>query len=1012
MIMKTALVVIAMAAFNSAAFGKDGRTYFDAEMLARIREKIDTQPWAAGQVDALRSQSAWYLSKSDQHLWDMVPPPEQMRAINVCIAHDCPVCGDEITRKAGHYPWTMDRDKPFKLTCPVCKGTYPENDFQPWNTAGLEGEPETGERVVDNGLGWVGPDDRRYWFVSYYIFWQRWSRDILEGMRLLSETYVATGDPVYARKCAVLLVRVADMYDRFDYATQCYHEGRFGVNGRISDYIWSTGNNLRIALAYDAVYPIFDDPQLLAYLNERAIAQPRERIEQNMLYPMVRDVMSGYVAGNQGMHQKTLCILAIVLDNDDPQRGPTTAQMRDWIMTGPGRTEDLLWNGFWREGLGGESSPSYSSGWCLNFYQVAELLPKLGVEIWDNPKLKKMADVGIDMTIAGRFGPCIGDSGGWQGSGPIGITSHLQGPAFMRYGDVRHAQALARINAKSRDLFIDDFDEQRVAAVVAEHGTELELNTRDLGGYGLAILESGDAEHRRGAAMYYGFAGGGHGHQDRLNIQMWAFDRAMMTEDGYPTPFTRVDFWRWRQTGTYKHYCVVVDETTQTSLDAGDLNTLVATPTVQLMDASAAAAYPGMVSLYQRTSALIDISPQDGYLLDIFRVRGGSQHDWSFHGPAFFELQVTDGAFGPTQTNGTLAGEDIPFGAHPPNTSGYHGLYNVRRMTPDGMWQATWHKADEDLSMTMTMPANCAQQVIVADGSPELQPGNPDVIQYVLGRNQSTGDAPLSSNYVAIVEPHRGAANVRQVRHLNAVHTPPGAIGVAVERHGEVDLVHSSPLSGKAVVWHGAEQPLAAQAEFAIVTLDAEGVKRAVIVDGVSLRYGDIELHAEPSPRGRVHAVDLANNRIIIDQLLSDPAAWQDSVAIFGNELHSTSYTIVEAVDQGDKTALHFGDTLLIIGMGAVAQVDGNALLSDRDLSGYGRVDGGKHQGRWLYNESRTRGFRINAIQGRTFALDSTDVNLDDVFIDADGDGRRLYWISGLGPGDTYRMPATTHYQR
>jgi hypothetical protein len=396
-------------------------------------------------------------------------------------------------------------------------------------------------------------------------------------------------------------------------------------------------------------------------------------------------------------------------------------------------------------------------------------------------------------------------------------------------------------------------------------------------------------------------------------------------------------------------------------------------------------------------------------------VRGGSQHDWCFHGPAFFDLAVTGGAFGPTQTQGTLAGEDIAFGEppeNPGNTSGYHGLYNVRRMNPDGLWRATWRKADEDLSMTMTMPADCAQQVIVADASPEVQPGNPDEIQYVLGRNLAADNKPLDSTFVAIVEPHKGAANVQSAQRLTAVHTPPGAVGLLVERQGETDLVHSSPMTDKPVVWHGGDDALSAHGAFAMVTVDGQGVKRAVLIDGTLLRYGDFELRAAPSPRGRVADVDLANNAIVIDTPLDDPAAWRDGVVILGNDLHSSSYTVVDATAAGETTTLRFGDTLLIIGMGAAAGIDGATVTSDRELIANQRIDGGKHAGRWLYNESRTRGFRITNISSRAFTLDSDGADLDAVFADDDGDGRRLYWISEVGPGDAYFMPRTTHFQR
>ena len=51
--------------------------------------------------------------------------------------------------------------------------------------------------------------------------------------------------------------------------------------------------------------------------------------------------------------------------------------------------------------------------------------------------------------------------------------------------------------------------------------TEIDCHTRDIGGYGLMILEAGGA-NACGLSLYYGSAAGGHGHHDRLNIEMGA----------------------------------------------------------------------------------------------------------------------------------------------------------------------------------------------------------------------------------------------------------------------------------------------------------------------------------------------------------------------------------------------------------------------------------------------------------------------------------------------------------
>lgn len=1134
------------------------RTFYTAERVAQARQKVAQHEWASRQLQASRDACAWVLEMSDQELWDFVPPPEQARALNVHFGADCPVHGTEIHRAAANYPWIMSRDKPFKVQCPVGKEYYPSNDFQPWNTQGAQGKPETGPGYVDHGLGWADENGKRYWFVGYYIFWQRWRQDILPTIDQLAQAYLLTGEPQYARKCAVLLARIAADYERFDYPTQAYHNGRWpsGIRGRILDYIWETGTINGIARACDAVRPaLAEDAELRAFLQTKGIADPWGHLETRMLHIMARDIMRGFIRGNAGMHQDALATVAIVLNNHDAQRGPTTEEMCDWLLRGGGEMEDLLWNGFYRDGHGGESSPGYSSGWCVHFYQTAALLERLGIDIWSNPKLKKLADIGLDLSVGGEFAPSIGDSGSLRGTRRLGWSRFLQGPAFRHYGDPRHAKALALLKAKDEDLWNDLVDEEGVAEVVAREGTDLGLSTRLLGGYGLAILESGEGEHRRGVSMYYGHAGGGHGHFDRLTLEMIAYGQPMLTEMGYPAHWApKATYWT---NNTTSHYGVLINETGQKTMYAGRLNTLASAPGLQLMDAAAEdVAYPDVASVYRRTTALIDISPERSYLLDLFRVQGGYQHDWSFHGPAFPEFTVDGMQPGPVQTKGTLAGEETAFGEIPrqhvagggisfalndaqgliddtrpyadrslegwtlgsggvltrklgaemtfrlakplagkvklflsvydynlgenelevalgetrqtitwqpsgkvgyrwisqvfdlpnpaetltitargmgqsyflmdgisigrdlsqpaptlsaPATSGFQYLFNVRRARPDAAWSATWRQPEDDLALTLRVPTGVASEVILADAEPELKPGNPRTLQYVLGRNRASEEAPpadgLKSTYIAVAEPHRGPAAVSAVERLRAENAPDWAEGILV-RHGEnTDLIHSSLNAGQACEWQTPFGSLRVTAEFALVTLGPGGVTRAYLVNGTHLALGDLELRGEPSPTGKVAAVDFANNRITLDTTVVEPA--KNRFVFVGNERHQTSYAITGATTADGRTTLEFGDTLFVVGMGQITEVDAEAkaIGTSTQFSGYGRVDGGKHAGRWLFNEEKTHGFRIRDLRGNRFYLEGVEGDLDALFGDADGDGRRRFWISDIGPGDTFRIP-------
>ena len=104
---RIALVMLCTLMIAVEAWGKTGRTYYDEELMAQVRAKIESEDWARGQVTAARDAAAPWIAMSDQELWDFVPPPGQLRALNVSFGVGCPVHGTEVFRRGGHYPWIM-----------------------------------------------------------------------------------------------------------------------------------------------------------------------------------------------------------------------------------------------------------------------------------------------------------------------------------------------------------------------------------------------------------------------------------------------------------------------------------------------------------------------------------------------------------------------------------------------------------------------------------------------------------------------------------------------------------------------------------------------------------------------------------------------------------------------------------------------------------------------------------------------------------------------------------------
>jgi hypothetical protein len=311
------------------------------------------------------------------------------------------------------------------------------------------------------------------------------------------------------------------------------------------------------------------------------------------------------------------------------------------------------------------------------------------------------------------------------------------------------------------------------------------------------------------------------------------------------------------------------------------------------------------------------------------------------------------------------------------------------------------------------MPEETAGEVILADAEAELKPKHPDTIKYVLARNELSEDSTasdLSSQYVAVAEPHRGEAKIRTVERMEATDAAEQAAGVAVRRDGATDLIHSALDPQAQGTWRDGEHEMSATGEFAMVTLDDEGVARACLIDGTSLRLGEFEVTSEPSPQGRVVAVDHDANTITLDGELPIPDAALERVLISGNELQQTSYTIRSVEVADGQTTVGFGDTLMLVQMGPVEATDD--AQSTVTLGKLGRVDGRNHEGRWLLNEDRSAWLRITRCRGNVFTVEGAEQPLDEIFTDPDGDGRRQFWVSDIGPGDDWRLPAVTFVKR
>src|SRR5690606_27308511 len=118
---------------------------------------------------------------------------------------------------------------------------------------------------------------------------------------------------------------------------------------------------------------------------------------------------------------------------------------------------------------------------------------------------------------------------------------------------------------------------------------------------------------------------------------------------------------------------------------------------VQVTEVDGSAAY-GAASLYHRTAVQVRIDDARSYVVDLFRVSGGSKHLYSFHGMQSAEV-VTDGISLAAQKNssgdyvGSYAGADVPYDDTVDDPTGHSYFFDVDRSSDGGSdFSVTWQE--------------------------------------------------------------------------------------------------------------------------------------------------------------------------------------------------------------------------------------------------------------------------------------------------------------------------------
>ena len=944
-------------------------TYYTAERVTTARKNIEEHDWAKNlfnrvlEGDEIRyyigpqyGPANFYAECDDEFMWMLQPTTQIGRVLPPESIANCPVHGTAVRSINPFCPYRIDPiNNPYKIQCMMGGEWYPSNDYAAGDMTSGE-FPDDGNGCLHNG--------QYYYFLREYAH-MVYGSTVIPALRSLSQAYQITGDPRYGRSGSILLARLASEYpnhnDRKDRLYFAKYGGRspkyaWKTGGMITDLIWETFCLEGAVYAYDGLYAHMDqDESMLAFLRNKGLpvntgGDLQAYIEKYILRAGMVGLLNGDIRGNEGHHQAAAMACALVLDDYDGEHPNSLHLVRD-AFHGSGRSAHMLINGLARDG-GGHESPGYNRI-KLDFIRVARGMEEIRKrkpnlfprdeypDLFGSDQARRLFDYFIDITILDTFLPSIGDVGG------IGAVSRHQPQfysylreeniyAFNRYGDPRHARATTspettahfqrgdnvKRTVSQGELFEPYPDEETMHSALADPASQIRRESRILDGYGLSVLESGDGAHRRAVMLNYTSLIG-HRQCDNLTLEFYARGLDLLPDLGYPASW---DYrWQW-DANSLSHNTVTVDETQPVHDIGGQARLFASVGGVHVISASHNPYPTGRyvpsspdapeTDLYERTTVMVDVGQEEFYIVDLFAVNGGEQHDQSWHG--LLEDVIHPPLDWQVQEGGTLAGPQV---------------------AQFGKWKDRWDRDREDFpsfltdiqSATLGEPAAWAWPTGLPEGDqlnlhivPVGGPlslitgrGRSPVraedwsLDYVIARRKVTDGA--SSFFLTILDGFQGSAVVKNVRLIKE-----DPIRIEITREDGVDLIDLHvPTTPSTDTSH---RPLGIRVQSPIEKVGDTRIGQCTVEGSPGFHHGTIQ------------DLDYGSKKISISGFDTPQELHPGQAMRIFNSGRSALFRIVEIDTEGDSSWVTL-DATALIARGPVDHIGDGSLSLDAYLT-------------------------------------------------------------------------------
>ncbi|MBR3847745.1 MAG: Ig-like domain-containing protein, partial [Oscillospiraceae bacterium] len=556
--------------------------------------------------------------------------------------------------------------------------------------------PETTERWgVDDGVGYntgrvyANGTKEYHTYIGFYvhngIFDVKSNCYIQEALNKIGEAYLYTGKEKYGIAGAIILDRIADNYPDYDFREMFpYYWSSHGGSaaGKATGRIRESYVAECIAKAYDVFWPAFEYPEVIEFLNAKAVeyglendkssaTKIRQNIEDGVCREIFKALQTAQIQANFGIHHWTAATALASLDHKKD-----SGEILEWLyaasrsddhsMNTGGDIEKTLVNTVYRDGQNYES-PIYNQYTVSDLMQAAIVLNRYresGGEmdrdsLLEHPKYLAVINSYRKLTLVRRGTKTMADSG------TADLYSHVlskddliklfyntksNNDPFVKRENIKIAQQLyMQVGEKLKEIHGDIWTKnpesvyEEVSEIIKQYGDGDYDKSTIMTGYGFGALRDGTLFDTTGITgirdttrdFTLNFSGHmGHQHHDFLDLGMEAYGIGMTTDLGYPEAAADGDPHTAQWAGTsLAHNTVTVNEeqpqrpnnTPQEPLhfDAKDTR-------VKVIDARTPDAYPNDCEEFRRTIVMIDYDDEVSYGVDFFRVVGGKDHAYTF----------------------------------------------------------------------------------------------------------------------------------------------------------------------------------------------------------------------------------------------------------------------------------------------------------------------------------------------------------------------------------------------